>query len=122
MSCDQRQRHLKKVRSMQCTPFEADTASSGDGKQRSLSIPPDKSGITTLSSELLERTWNKAEKLLSTAGSVCGAPGMQDAMRVASESGGKPHIVCKAKEGSFACDEVCLAWKSQKLCSHVLAV
>lgn len=87
MSCDQRQRHLKKVRSMQCTPFEADTASSGDGKQKSLSIPPDKSGITTLSSELLERTWNKAEKLLNTAGSVCGAPGMQDAMCVASESG-----------------------------------
>ena len=47
---------------------------------------------------------------------------MQDAMCVASESGGKPHVVCKTKKGSFACDEWCLAWKSQKLCSHVLAV
>ena len=78
--------------------------------------------ITTLSFELLGRTWNNAEKLLNTAGSVCGAPGMQDAMYVASESGGKPHIVCKTKKGNFACDEACLAWRSQKLCSHVLAV
>ena len=87
---------------MQCTPFEADTASSGDGKQKSLSIPPDKSGITTLSSELLERTWNKAEKLLSTAGSVCGAPDMQDAMCVASESGGKPNRVWLGNPRSYA--------------------
>ena len=107
---------------MQCTSFEADAASSGDSKLKSLSVPPDKSGITSLSSELLERTWSKAKKVLNTAGSICAAPGMEDAMCVASESGSKPHIVCKTKKGSFACDEACLAWKSQKLCSHVLAV
>lgn len=122
MSSDQRQKHLRRVWGMQSTSFEAEAAAGGDTTLKSLSIPPDKSGITTLSSELLERTWNKAEKLLNTAGSICGAPGMQDAMCVASDSGGKPHIVCKNKKGSFACDEACLAWKSQKLCSHVLAV
>ena len=122
MSCDQHQKHLKRVGSMQCTSFEVDAASSPDSKLKSLSIPPDKSGITNLSSELLERTWSKAEKLLNTAGSICAAPGMQEAMCVASESGSKPHIVCKTKKGTFACDEACLAWKSQKQCSHVLAV
>ena len=112
-------KHLK-VRSMQCTPFEADTASSGDGKQMSLSIPPDKSGITTLSSELLERTWNKAEKLLSTYSRKCLWSSSYARCHVCCQ--GKPHMVCKTKKGSFACDEACLAWKSQKLCNHILAV
>ena len=43
-------------------------------------------------------------------------------VHVASETGSKPHIVCKTKKGSYSCDDACLAWKSQKLCSHVLAV
>ena len=116
MSSDQRQKHLKKVWSMQSTSFEADAVASGGDKLKCLSIPPDRSGITTLSSELLERTWNKAEKLLNTAGSICGAPGMQDAMCVASESGSKPHIVCRNKKGSYTCDEACLACPEEKKC------
>ena len=99
---------------MECASFEADAVSSGDNKLKCQSIPPDRSSTTTLSSELLERTWNKAKRLLNTPGSICGAPGMQD--------GSKPHIVCKNKKGSFTSDEACLAWKSQKLCSHVVAV
>jgi len=46
---------------------------------------------------------------------------MSDAMCVASDSGEKPHIVSETKKGSLTCDG-CLAWKSNKLCSHVLAV
>ena len=41
MSCDQRQKHLKRLWNIQCTSFEADAASSGDSKLKSLSVPPD---------------------------------------------------------------------------------
>lgn len=122
MSCEQRQRHLI-VLTMQSTQFEASTPSSnGSNNCNCLSIPPEKSGITTLSPELLKRTWMKAERLLNTSGSVCVAPGMEDGMCVASETRSKPHIVSKSKEGSLICDEASLAWKSQRLCSHVVAV
>ena len=73
-------------------------------------------------SELLEATWKKAEKLLDNPGSICPAPGMSGAMCVASESGEKPHIASKTEKGSLACNNSCLAWKSNKLCSYVLAV
>ena len=63
----------------------------------------------------------KVKRLLNTSESICIAPGMEDGMCVASEAGSKPHIVSKAKR-SLTCDEACLAWKSQKLCSHVVAV
>ena len=128
MSCEQRQKHLRKVFGMHCIPVETDTVASAEGGippgevVKRLSIPPERSGITTISPELLERTWRKAEKLLTTTGSICMAPGMSDAMCVASETGSKPHIVSTTKSGSVACDEACMAWKSQKFCSHVLAV
>lgn len=123
MSCEQRQRHLKKVVTLQCTQFESSTPSSSGGhSHRSMSIQPEKSGIGTISSELLRRTWIKAEKLLNSSGSICPAPGMEDGVCVASETGSKPHIVSISKKGSLVCDEACLAWKSQRLCSHVLAV
>ena len=85
-------------------------------------MSPECCGITTVSAEHLEATWKKAEKPLSTPGSICNAPGMSDAMCVASNSGEKPHIVSKTKKRSLTLDDGCLAWKSNKLCSHVLAV
>ena len=39
-------------------------------RSRSLSVSPECCGITTVSAELLEATWKKAEKLLSTCGSI----------------------------------------------------
>lgn len=123
MSCEQRQRHLKKVHTLQCTQFERSTPSSRGGhSRRCMSIQPEQSGIGTLSPELLRRTWMKAERLLNSAGSICPAPGMEDGTCVASETGSRPHIVSRSKKGSLICDEACLAWKSQRLCSHVLAV
>ena len=75
-----------------------------------------------VSTELLECTWKKAEQLLNTAGSICKAPGMSNAMCVASDTGVRPHIVSRNKNGDLLCDNECLAWKSKKLCSHVLAI
>ena len=130
MSCDQRQKHLKKVLDKSCTPFEDSIASYAassssyvsSANTKHLSIPPEKCGISTISAELLECTWRKAEKLLNTTGSICKAPGMTNAMCVASDTGGRPHIVSRSKKGDLICDNECLAWKSKKLCSHVLAV
>ncbi len=125
MSSDQRQRHLKKVFSMECMPMELEPESSGDPGEimtRRLAVTADRCGITTISSELLETTWKKAEKLLNTAGSLCKAPGMLDSMYVASATGSRPHVVSKTKKGNLACDDACMAWKSQTFCSHVLAV
>lgn len=125
MTMEQRQAHLKKVFSMVCVPLESETSHSIDSGMVSathLSVSPEKSGITAISPESLENTWKKAEKLLNTDGSICKAPGMPDSMCVASASGSRPHIVSKTKKGSFACDDACVAWKSTKFCSHVLAV
>ena len=56
MSCEHRQRHLRKVVTMQSMQFEASTpSSSGSNKCKILLIPPEKSGITTLSPKLLNR-------------------------------------------------------------------
>ena len=50
-----------------------------------LSIPPEESGITTISAVILEMTWKKAEKMLATTSSICEAPGMDDAMCIATK-------------------------------------
>ena len=122
MSCEQRKKHLKRVIEIPCSAFELDQAPETDSNVRNLSIPPERCGITSISAEVLESTWKKAEKLLNTAGSICKAPGMPDAMCVASSSGDKPHVVSKTSKGNLTCDDACLAWKCRRFCSHVLAV
>ena len=64
----------------------------------------------------------KSRKASHKEGSICKAPGLVDAMCVVSETATRPHFVSKLKNGIFAGDESCIAWKSQKFCSHVLAV
>ena len=64
----------------------------------------------------------RAEKLLNSPESVCKEPGMCDAICVASKTGSRPHIVSKTKKGGMLCDEGCVVWKSQRVCSHILAV
>ena len=55
MSCDQRQKHLKKVLDKSCTPFEDSIANSSSyvssANTKCLSIPPEKCGISTISAE-----------------------------------------------------------------------
>ena len=144
---EQRQKHLNKVFQQSCLPFRCDqqTVSNCEGideavyeeannntssavqtnscpsTRQHLSVPVQQSGITNLSAELLPHMWGKAERLFNTHGNICNAPGMPDSFCVASEGGCKPHIVSKNKKGTVICDEVCLGWKSQKMCSHVLA-
>lgn len=122
MVCNVKQ-HLKRVIDLSSVSFEDTTASSSSTSvsTKHLSVPPEKCEITTVSAELLECTWKKAKKLLNTPGSICKAPGMCDTMCFASDTGDKPHV-SKTKKGNSACDDACLAWKSRKLCSHVLAV
>ena len=109
---------------MPCIAFEldADQASGANSNVRHLSVPPERCGITSISAEVLESTWKKAERLLNTTGSICKAPGMPNAMCVASDAGDKPHVVSKTNKGNLTCDDACLAWKSRRFCSHVLAV
>ena len=70
---------------------------------------------------MLTCMWEKAERILNTHGNICNTPGMRDSFCVASEGGGKPDIVTRNKKGVIVCDEACPGWKSQKMCSHVLA-
>ena len=107
MSSQQREKHMKKVFDKPCILIEASLPSSMDPAPgcseapsiRELSISPEGSGISNISPEQLERTWKKANKLLNLPGSICKAPGMCDAMCVASETGSRPHIVSKTKKG-----------------------
>ena len=89
----------------------------------SLSVQPDKSGITNLSPDFVMSLWRKAERLLNMPNGVCEAPSMTDAKCVASEGVGRPHVVIhnKQKKGMLSCDDLCLGWKAQRICSHVLA-
>ena len=105
MSSEQKEKHLAKVFTMCCMPFEVSidvsfTAANAAplAVAKHLSVPPERCRITTISSELLVSTWKKAEKLLNTSGNLCPTPGMSDAMCVASDTGCKPHIVSKTEK------------------------
>ena len=98
MSSHQREKHLD----AECTPVESSVPEAIDvmtehsqGKQ--LSISQERSGITNISPEKLERIWDKAKRLLYSPGSICKAPDMSDAICVTSETGSRPHIVSKTK-------------------------
>ena len=73
--------------------------------------------IISLPADYISSLWNKVEALLNTS----NAPGMKNTKCVASESGGRPHIVARSTKGSLQCDQDCLDWKAQRICSHVLA-
>lgn len=136
MTANQRQKHIKKVFDAQSISFESTDehvsrsesvasfsgSTSGSSPAASgLSIRPEKSGITTIPAEVLNCMWKKAEQLLSTQ-SICDAPGMVNAKCVARDAGEKPHIVSQNKRQEMVCDDMCVGWKSRKICSHVLAV
>ena len=72
-------------------------------------------------SDVLNSMWKRAERFLNDPNGICDAPGMINSKCVASETGGRPHIVTLNKQGLPICDDSCLEWKSQKVCSHVLA-
>jgi len=86
-----------------------------------LSMPPDKSDIISLATDYILSLWNKAKGLLNTTNGVCNAPGMENTKCVASESGGRPGLVSRSMKGLLQCDQDCLGWKAQRICSHVLA-
>jgi len=125
MTTQQREKHLIKVSEKSCVPTESSSLCgeemSHSSAVKDLTISPQESGITNLSSEQLEWIWEKAKKLLNTEGSICNAPGMSYTMCVASETNNRPHFVSKTKKEGIACDNACLAWKEQRLCSHTLA-
>lgn len=124
MTPQQRQKQLEKVLSAETIAFECPGETSCrqcNFSENKLSVQPEMSGITVLSTEVLLRMWRKAEQLINTPNSICDAPGMENAKCVASTSGSKPHIVTISKKGLVNCDEQCIAWKSQRICSHTLA-
>lgn len=134
----QRQKHLNKVFQQPCMPYRHDLHSTNTSEGASgtlcetnapswslqsesflsinqhLSVPVQQCGITNLSADMLTCLWEKAERLLNTRGNICSTPGMSDSFCVASEGGGKPHIVTRNKRGVVVCDEACRCWKSQK--------
>ena len=83
-------------------------------KTKHLYILTKKCGIITVSVELLECTCRKTENLLNTAGSICKGPNMANAMCVASDAKGRPHIVLRNEKGDLVCDNeypcVCHCW------------
>ena len=130
MTPDQRRNAIRKVMNEKCILYESQNDqphTSAVCQSRlsciSLSVQPDKSGITNLSPEFVMSLWRKAERLLNMPNGVCEAPGMADAKCVASEGVGRPHVVIhnKQKKGMLSCDDLCLGWKAQRICSHVLA-
>ena len=119
---EQRQQHLCKVFETHSIPFQTRNESESTSTSSTvLSVHPERSGITTLPADMLTSMWKKAERLLKDPNGICDAPGMINSKCVASETGGKPHVVTLNKQGLPICDDSCLGWKSQKICSHVLA-
>ena len=120
---EQRQKHLKAVFET-CASHPSvihHTTTTRAASLSRLSVPVEKTEITTLPAGVLNNIWSKADRILQTPNSICDAPGMSNAKCVASESGGKPHIISKNKKGTLSCDDACIGWKSQRICSHVVA-
>lgn len=78
--------------------------------------------LSAVSEETLSGIWAKAERLLSTEGSVIRSPGSATAYIVANENLKKPHFVQLYKTGKIACDEQYPMWRGQRICSHSVAV
>ena len=124
MSCEQRKKHLNRVMAssmpgaLQMLPvvfsnlsasFHVDSKTSAE----MVVIPHLSGGIgRCLTLRSVPDAWAASNSNAIHGISIC----------VASDAGDKPHIVSKTKKGNLACDDVCLAWKSRRLCSHVLAV
>lgn len=87
-----------------------------------MSIPASDVELPSLSTSACKSMWEKAERLLSTPGSITHAPGTETARMVASESSFRPHFVRQNKDGKFVCDERCPMWCGRKICSHTVAV
>ena len=120
---EQREKHLKTVFDV-CASHSS--AIHHGAKKRAetsscLSVPVERTEITSLPANVLGNIWSKAERILQTPNSICDAPGMSNAKCVASESAGKPYIVSTNKRGFLCCDDACIGWKSQRICSHVVA-
>lgn len=87
-----------------------------------MSIPASDVELPSLSTSACKSMWKKAERLLSTQGSITHTPGIETARMVASESLSRPHLVRQNKDGKFVCDKQCTMWHGRKICSHTVAV
>ena len=126
MTPEQRKAIISKAFKENCIAYESQYEQPSTSESFSttvcLSVPPDKCGITCLPADFVLSLWKKAEDLLNSFNGVCDAPGMTSAKCVASETAGRPHIVTRnTQKGLLQCDGDCLGWKSQRICSHVLA-
>lgn len=121
---EQRQKHTKSVFEVSISHPITDRGvkeKAGTSTGTSLSVPVENTEITNIPLDVLRNIWGKADRLLQSPNAICSAPGMSNAKCVASESGGKPHIVSTNKKGILCCDDNCIGWKSQRICSHVVA-
>ena len=120
---EQRQKHLKTVFDT-CASHPSiihHTTRRRAGTLSHLSVPVEKTEITSLPAGVLDNIWSKADRILQTPNNIRDPPGMSNAKYVASESGGKPHIISKNKKGALCCDDACIGRKSQRICSHIVA-
>lgn len=78
--------------------------------------------ILDIPQQLKESIWKKAQDLVADETAIVNAPGEDCAWCVKSYSNKRPHYVRKSKCGGFLCDEQCLSFKSNKLCSHTVAL
>ena len=66
--------------------------------------------------------WARAQELVSEESALVQCPGDPLAWMVKSSSGQRPHYVKPSKSGGYICDDLCISYKSAKICSHVVAV
>ena len=130
MTPKQREHHLSKVASVSVKDNDCTNVSIAlpslctTPANTSLTVPLNAVNIPSLSRDVVEGIWRKAEYLISTPGQVIEAPCSSSNIKcyvVASKSSDRPHIVKQSKSGQFSCEPSCLMWQSSKVCAHCVA-
>ena len=71
----------------------------------------------------MESIWSKVEEYLESDHEIVPAPGSDHrAKMVSSHSSNTPHFFRPLSSGQYVCDSNCLEWKSEQICSHIIAV
>ena len=115
MTSDQRAKHIDKFMNAALLEPECESSKSSESNT---SCPL---SVLSLPSHFAVNMWRKAQTLSSSDDAMVLCPGNTSSWMVKSESSDRPHFV-KATKCGYICDEQCLAFKSAKICAHIVAV
>ena len=111
ISLDQRQRKISRFMK---APVEVSS--------NRISLTENPINTLNLPENIRDSMWEKAQDLARDETSIVKAPGSENGWMIKSYSNKQPHYVRLSNSGGISCDDLCLSYKSLKICSHTLAL